>query len=287
MWWEHWFDNRARDTVDRTIAKGMVKLEGGRLVLQTRMLHDPYWLHIPGSLDSRNCALWYEIFFKEFNIIHSFCRYHCWKCVTKPRTVKELIQFRNLMYVVPFVYNFTSPIPGKAGLDVRRHTDSPYAAFNYATTAVEALRIKDIMRHMIKSYLPTEKINGQHLEDTVFVKRSCTEFEQSIPGDDPWWNASQSRDEIEIQRKLEEIYRCDPELSMQPAWLCDKTIQKWLNHANSIGDKSVTDFTGADNLSVKSIHYDYKDLKPKGGELQPQTPKKKREKGGAKNKEKK
>lgn len=277
MWWEHWFDRDLLDKVDQLVARGIVKMEGGRLAVQTSMLVSPYWLHIPGSMDCRNCTLWYEIFFKGLNIIHSFCRYNCWKVVAKPRNVKELIQYRNLMYVVPFVYNFPNPLPGKAGMDVRRHTSGPYAAFNYALSLTEALRIKEIMHYMTRTYMPTEKIDGKHLEDTIFVKRSCTEFEAKIPTDDPWWNKPQTAAEVDIERRLEEIFKCDVQFNFQPAWLVDKTFSKWLDYANAIGDKSLAEI-GVDNLSVNSCQYTGDNLKPKGAEdpVKPKPKSKKR-----------
>jgi hypothetical protein len=130
---------------------------------------------------------------------------------------------------------------------------------------------------MISTYLPNEKIEGKHLQDTVFVKRACTEMEAKIPTDDPWWNSLQTRDEWEVERRLEEIFKCEPDLDFQPAWIRDKTLQLWLNHANQIGDKSVVDFVGADIFSVQSVKYDFKDLQPKGGDEKVAAPKEKEE----------
>lgn len=261
MWWEHWFDKATAQKVDEIIARGMVSLEDGRLKLNSSQLTKPYWLHINGSTDCRNCLLWNEIFFMKFNIIHSFCRYHCWKVVTRPRNVRELIQFHNLMYVVPFVYNFINPLPGKCGLDVREHTNKAYGGFNYATSLVEALRIKEIMHYMVREYMPTEEIDGKHLEDTIFVKRSCTEMEGMVPGGSSWWDTPQNQDEVEIERRLEDIFAHQPSVVLQPAWLRDKVLNNWLLHANSIGDDSAVDFMGTDILNVQSRQYTEKDLK--------------------------
>jgi hypothetical protein len=288
MWWEHWFDNEMSSLIEGIVAQGVVKAEDGRLRLLVHDTVKPYWSHIAGSTDCRNCALWNDIFFKRLGVIHSFCRYHCWKVVTKPRTVKELIQMHNLMYVIPFEYNFINPLPGKAGLDVRPYTNSPFATFNYCTSLVEGLRVKEILLHMITKYMPNDKIDGKHLQDTVFLKRSCTEMESKIPTTDVWWDTPQSRDEWEIEHRLEEIFMCEPDMHFQPAWLKDKVLQNWLNHANSIGDKSIADFIGADIFTVNSRKYVAKDLQLKGGdEEKVEVPKEKKESKRSKTKEKK
>jgi hypothetical protein len=264
MWYEHWFDKATGDKFDEIISRGMVKMENGRLKVNTSQLTKPYWLHVNGSTDCRNCLLWHEIFFNQFNIVHSFCRYNCWKTVTRPRNVKELIQVNNLMYVVPFTYNFINPLPGKAGLDVRQHTSKAYGVFQYATSLLEALRIKEIMHYMIRTYLPTDQIDGQHLEDTIFVKRSCTEMEGMFPGESDWWDTPQTDVEIDHERRLEEIFSHEVGINLQPHWLRDKVIDNWLRYANQIGDNSWCDFMGGqDTFNVLSREYDGSDLRIK------------------------
>jgi hypothetical protein len=286
MWYEHWFDNATSKVIEGLEAMGIVKAEGSQLHLQVKELVKPNWLHVAGSTDCRNCALWAKLFFKHLNIIHSFCRYHCWKVVTKPRNVKELIQIHNLMYVIPYVYNFINPLPGKAGLDTRHYTNWPYAAFNYCTSLAEALRVREMVIYVITEYMPNDEIDGKHLQDTVVVKRSCTEMVAKVPTTDSWWDAQQSPQEWEVEKRLEEIFVCDPDMTFQPAWLKDKVLQNWLNYANSIGDKSLVDYVGADIFSVNQRTYGVKDLGQKGGDKEPKekvTEKKKR----AKTKEKK
>jgi hypothetical protein len=284
MWWEHWFDNELSAKIENLVRTKQVESIKGQLHVKTEENIQPGYLHVTGSTDCRICHFWYDIFFQQLGLIHSFCRYHCWKVVTRPRNVRELIQLYNLMYVVPFVYNFINPISGKAGLDFRTHTPQPYGAFSYAITLVEALRIKEITLHMITEYMPNEKIDGKHLQDTVQVKRACTEFEGIYPGESEWWDTLQTREEWEVERRLEEIFVAKADMSFQPAWLKDKVLQKWLVYANSIGDKSAVDFVGADVFNVHTKAYVGKDLQPKGGEKEPP---KKRVSKRAKSKEKK
>ena len=89
-----------------------------------------------------------------------------------------------------------------------------------------------------------------------------------IPTTEVWWDAQQSRDEWEVERRLEELFTCKPTMSIQSAWLKDKVLQAWLNHANSIGDKSIIDFVGADIFSVNQRTYEAKDIQLKGGETE-------------------
>jgi len=285
MWYEHWFDKTIANKIDMIIRTGKVKMVEGRLEVQTSQFTKPFWLHVGASMNCRNCVLWQEIFFTDIGIIHSFCRYHCWKCVTRPRNVREMIQLYNLMNVVPFVYNFINPLPGKAGVDVRHQTSEAYGVFQYATSLEEALKIKEIMTYMIRTYLPSEEIEGKYLQDTVFVKRSCTEMEEKIPGDNPWWETPQTRDEVEIERRLEEIFSRPNHIVVQPGWLRDKVLHNWLAYANAIGDKSAVNFIGSDPFNVHSRKYTFKDLQ-KGGDPKP-APSKKTEKKRKKSKEKK
>ena len=285
MWWEHWFDNQMSKLIDNLVEAGIVELKDGQLHLKVEDVADPNWLYVSDSLDCRNCALWGEVFFKHLQTIHNFCRHFCWKVVTKPRTVKELIQMHNLMYVIPYEYNFINPIPGKVGVDTRPYTNWPYATFTYCNSLVEGIRVKEILLHMITKYMPNDKIDGKHLQDTVMIKRSCTEMVAKIPATDSWWETPQNRDEWEIERRLEELFTCKPDTLTQPAWLRDKVLQSWLNYANSIGDKSLVDFVGADIFSVKQRAYEAIDLRPKGGETEEaEVPK---EKKRTKTKEKK
>jgi hypothetical protein len=108
-------------------------------------------------------------------------------------------------------------------------------------------------------------------------------MEGKVPGDDPWWNTPQTEEEWQIERKLEEIFVHEQSIEVQPDWVKDKTVQRWLNYANSIGDKSVVDVVGSDIFNVQSRKYTFKDLK--GGDTEPITPKK-TEKKRPKSKEK-
>jgi hypothetical protein len=263
MWWEHWFDNQLSAGIENLVNKGFVELDNKtqRLRVRTTYPAKAHWLHVCGSTDARSCMFWKEIMFEQLGTIHSFCRYRCWKVVARPRTIRELVQMHNLLYVIPFEYNFINPIPGKAGEDVRPYTSERYGVFLYALSLVEALRIKEIMLHMITKYLPNDEIDGRHLQDTVFVKRACTEMEAKIPTDDPWWDAHQNVFEWENERRLEDLFVYEPDMAFQPAWLRDKTLQDWLNEANRTADKSVVDFVGADVFNVHSRKYTMKDLK--------------------------
>jgi len=289
MWWEHWFDNELVAKIDDLVNGGHVKCKRGRLHMTTKEVTDPLWLYVGDSLHGQNCILWTGMFFKGLDIIHSFCRYHCWKCVTRPRNVREAIQFYNLMKVVPFEYGFINPIPGKVGLDIRKHTGEPYGGFQYCTTLLQALRVKEIMLHMVTKYLPNDEIDGKHLQDTIFVKRSCTEMEGKINDDpnrdDSWWDTPQTVDEWERERRLEEMFVHDQDIASQPDWIKDKTVQKWLTYANAIGDKTAIEMVGSDIFNVQSRKYDFKDLQPKGGEAKPKPKSKKRESKGGKKKE--
>jgi hypothetical protein len=90
--------------------------------------------------------------------------------------------------------------------------------------------------------------------------------------DDPWWDTPHTTEEWELERRLEEIFVHEIDIVTQPDWLRDKTLQNWLNYANSMGDKSVVEFTGSDIFSVHSRKYTFKDLK--GGDTEPITLKK-------------
>lgn len=267
MWYEHWFDDSLARKISMLEKAGTVKLINGRLHVESFSITDNNWMYVAGSTDCRKCLLWDNIFFQQLGVVSNFCRYHCHKVVVRPRNVRELIQMHNLLYVIPYEYNYINPVPGKAGLDTRKYTSEPYGVFLYANSLNEVLTLKEMMKHMITKYIPEEEIDGKLLVDTVFAKRSCTEMEAKYPGDDPWWNTPKMHEEMEILRRLEEIFYIDPDMTFQPAWVKDKILQNWLGYANSIGDKSVVDFVGADIFNVKTRHCVGTDiLKEKGGD---------------------
>ncbi|GAG11846.1 unnamed protein product, partial [marine sediment metagenome] len=174
MWYEHWFDDSLSLKISTLEAAGRVKLINGRMHVETRERIDSHWLHVSGSTDCRECFLWNEIMFKELGVVHSFCRYHCYKVVVRPRNVRELVQMHNLLYVIPYEYNYINPIAGKAGLDTRKYTAEPYGVFLYANSLNEGLTLKELMRHMIDKYIPEEEIDGKFLVNTLKLKRACT-----------------------------------------------------------------------------------------------------------------
>jgi hypothetical protein len=220
--------------------------EKGRLIPVSQANYDTNWLFFGYTVGSRDCMLWHNIMFNVFGLVPTFCRLHCWKVVIKPRTVKELIQLYGLAQAIPYLYGFICPLHGKCGIDTRYYTDIPYDGFVYCNSYEEGLEKYEIMRDACNKYLE----DGENIN--VVLKRSCTEFERALgPTDSDVWD-QMPEDEIELERKIADMFDGLKQSSVQPDWQKNKTILHWCKFANIFGDKSYLDLFGED--IVETVH---------------------------------
>lgn len=194
------------------------------------------WIHFHHTT-VRHCGIWNRVYFRSYGHIPKFCRYHCWKTVIKPTTVKELFMLHDLMQSLNW--------PSKCGIDVRDYTPGPYAGFVYADSLKEGQSYCRAMKKHVAEAI------GDHV--AVLLKRGCTEMEQAKPSDQ--WDDWGPNDEL-LERKLDDIYMKEEADGKQGYWLQNVIKRKWVRHAMSIGDETWKEITDASGMHPHVVHYD-------------------------------
>jgi hypothetical protein len=185
------------------------------------------WIHF-NHTTARHCGIWNRIYCRQFQLIPYFCRFHCWKTVVKPRTVKELFSLHDLMQGLNY--------PSKCGIDVRDYTPGPYAAFVYG----DSLKEGQMYCAQMQKYV-SENISP---DIPVFLKRGCTEMEVMKPSDQ--WDPYTPEEEM-LERKLNDIFVKEETDAKQAYWLRNRIMRRWIRHAMSIGDETWKELAGEVN----------------------------------------
>ncbi len=196
-----------------------VRPEDGRVGVKGQQIPlDAPWIF--AEMDPcRHCSLWNHVYFQQFGIIPSKCRFACWKVVTKPSTIVDLFTLLDLLKEHRF--------NGKCGLDIRDYTPDPYAGFLYADSLKQG---QDLLQHW-QSLLEQEIWIGGKPDS--FLKRGWTEVEQHKPSDQ-WDTVSDS--ELELENALDEIFVKEENVAASPQWLEQVRKKEWIQHAIRIGD---------------------------------------------------
>jgi len=262
MWWKPYFTKSQHETVQRLIDSGQAvpDTQTWRLKVPMQVNAKQIWLHTRIGTSGMNCNFWHHILFKFFRFIPQHCRMMCWKVVCRPRNFKELIRIHNLQWALPYFYDLSSPIPGKAGLDLRESSVEPYAAFWYCKSLEEALEVKSIVKDALKKHWQDyPKVRGKDILDTLIAKKACTEMEAVKPTTDPYWQTYSPAD-LEFETRMNQIFDVPHDDSSQPFWMWQQTISQWAKHAHGIlGDETVAEFYG-DHFSTTITTYDENDL---------------------------
>jgi hypothetical protein len=252
MWEKLWFDEHLTKRIYRTLANRVGRLSPETGLIEPRhdsMNYDTNWLFFGHTTGMRDCYLWHEIMFNYFDLVPEFCRLHCYKVVVKIHSVRDLIQFWGIANAAACINANISPYHGKCGIDTRWYTDSPYDAFFYCNSLEEGRERYHHVRALVDAHLE----NGSSIP--IILKRSCTEFEQRYGATDgEFWKAFPPEDR-DLQMRLEDIYRGIWQIVAQPDWLKNRVFRRWLEWANTIGDKSYTDLYGHDFLTMKAVTY--------------------------------
>lgn len=259
MWRDLWFDDRTVNTIDTMLRAGIVRFDiaSNRFEAVVQGRFHTNWLFVGHTENCRNCFLWHEIMFDRFGLVPEFCRFHCHKVVAYPRNCMELIQFYHLMAALPFLYGFVTPIPGKAGIDARDYTapaypDVPgkYSAFFYANSMKYGHVYYQYVRDAVDKYMP----DGREMR--IILKKSCTEFEAAHPDtSDKFWQ-HMTPDERELEWRLNDMFHVDVGASVQPDWLRNRTILRWIKHARMCGDLTGNQMLGNPELGlVRAVTY--------------------------------
>jgi hypothetical protein len=161
------------------------------------------------------------------------------------------------MSAMPFKYNFIAPIPGKAGIDTRDYTppaypDRPgkYAAFFYANSMKYGHIYYQYIREAVNEHFP----DGENMK--IILKKSCTEFERDHPKTQTEFWQHMKPEEKELEQRLTDIFHVDTGASVQPDWVRNRTILRWIKHARVCGDLSGNEMIGDLNFElVRAVTY--------------------------------
>jgi hypothetical protein len=261
MWYDAWFDAPTLKIIDDLIASGRVAIDTDSYQLRVNQIAPNFnlWLHCKIGQGERNCGLWHGVMFKYFKFIPLHCRTHCYKVVGRPRNYRELVRVHNLQWALPFLYDLRAPITSKCGLDARTSSVEPYGAFWYTNSLEQGLEAEKIIRKVVEDHMPVEKARGKTLLDTLILKKACTEFEELIPSDDPyWWNYTEADYQLEL--RLTDLFDVPRDNTTQPFWVWNRTIEQWAMYAQTIGDTTVAEYRGADSFSAKVRVYKPEDV---------------------------
>ena len=169
--------------------------KNGKVIFKTMKNPDPPWRYF-GRDKRMNCALWKNIFYKYFGLIHSMC-HQCYKIVIVPSSLNELLVVEKIMSKICREYFHC-----KCGIERRQIVDRKYGAYFYCRGKREA----DKRINKIRSLVPPN-IN-------VFTKTGCTEFELEHGPFDKWEITQEQIDlEGEINSKVEVIPKNPPQTS--------------------------------------------------------------------------
>ncbi len=262
MWRNLWFRDEIEGTIRQTIRRGMVRYNSQTGKLEPRDMqgnYDSNWIFFSNTTDRRDCYLYHTIFYNVFGLVPEFCRFRCWKVVTKPRNVRELIQFYQLMLAMPLTYGFINPLHGKCGIDTRSYTKDPYDGFIYTDSKEECYEKYKLVRDALDKYLDPAI--------PAVMKRACTEFERDKgPTDGPFWQ-EMSKEDMELERYLSTIYAGYPEGTFQPDWHKNKIVLHWLKFAYMQGDMTGVEYLGEDIFGKSPVTYHDEMLQAETDEL--------------------
>jgi hypothetical protein len=254
MWRSLYFHNERFDQGMRNaLRSGIVHINHGTgLVepLSASMDYNSNWLFFGYTTSLRDCYLWHQIMFECFGLVPEFCRLRCYKVVVKIRNFLEAIQFYNVMNAGMLIRSDLVPIHGKVGIDERFYSSGHFNGFVYCDGLEDALEKYVAVRELVNTQID----DGENIP--IIIKRTCTEFERRHgPTDTPFWQ-SMSKDDLDLQHHIEDIFRTVQGSAVQPDWLKNKIITKMAKWANTVGDKSWLDyFEGDDILTMQAVTY--------------------------------
>jgi hypothetical protein len=208
------------------------------------------WLFFGYQSMLRDCWLWHQIWFTNFNsFVCTFCKLRCYKVVVKVRNFQETVQFFQLMQAAPMIRGELCTLPGKVGIDERDYSSGPYNGFIYCDGLEDARHRYSIVRELVDNHME----DGENID--IIIKRSCTEFER-IHGatDQPYWQ-DMKPEELDFERKLMDIFKGQWTCAVQPDWLKNRIVHRFARWANSIGDHTWADYFGEDFLTMKAVTY--------------------------------
>jgi hypothetical protein len=200
-----------------------------------RLNFDPPWIYVRPA-PTRLCHIWHKIYFQHFNIIPSQC-HQCWKVVIRPRTIEELFALYEYQ-----MHQYNAPC--KCGIEDRGYVEGIYGGYFYNDSLEAGKECLDkVIREFSSKFSP---------EMPIYLKRACTEFEQSW-GDSAKWEISD--DQKALEKTLNSIFVQDEYKMPQTDHLRSHVFKRWIHKAADHGDMTYLRFTDGVHLVPKIVKY--------------------------------
>lgn len=252
MWRKLFFQNDSFERgIQNLLRSGIVSISDSGIIepINRTLDYSSNWLFFGHTTANRDCYLWHQVMFNHFSLVPEFCRFKCYKIVIKVRNFLEAIHLYNAMHTGPHLLADLTLIHGKVGIDERHYTDGYFNGFVYCNGLEDAIEKYVDVKKIVLTQIP----HGEEIE--IIIKRSCTEMEQRFGATNlPFWQ-EMSKDDLELQSRIEDIFAKQTCSAVQPDWLKNKIITKMVKWANTVGDKSWIEYFGQDFLTMKAITY--------------------------------
>lgn len=201
-------------------------LEDGKVCFVTLESPGGPWVYLKYS--NRNCTMLrtfvYECVSKQLpkdeQFIPSECQ-DCYKVVARPESLKDLMVLKDTMKEMGFA--------SKCGIERRDTVDALYGGYWYCEGLDEGiLRLKQVGEALSETEIP------------FFLKRGCTEYEQTFGPSDSWEvKDNQLAIEEEVRKRVKIDNKKNPQLKKDIA----EIIVSWESWAAELGP----DYTGSHN----------------------------------------
>ena len=210
----------------------------GKLERMAAISHDPPWIYT--NPDPERYCMTYMMMFNSLKIIPKRCL-DCWKVVVAPRSFHELMQ----LYELEVELSAEEPDAYcKCGIEIRDYVPRHYGGYFY-TNSQEAGMAR---YHQVRG-LVDEKISK---ETSVILKRFCTEFELKFGRSD---RVVRPAEADRLETTFWQNVTRSKEAALQPDWVKQHVMAKWMKFAWGRGDKTVTLYNGGVPLYTPSYTY--------------------------------
>jgi hypothetical protein len=200
------------------------------------------WVHVNQD-PNRQCDD-LEIIFKTFGFVPDKCL-QCWKVVVRPKTLFELMQLLNLQIDM----NKDEDVHCKCGMEV----DRPYVSGHWGGYFYNDSKSKGLDRLNQVRKLVSDNISP---DIKVILKRYCTEFELRF-GNSKGYN--QPRHAKHWQAMMDKYWTVYPKPKRQSELVITDVIERWIRHADYVGDTSMLMFNNQEHLYTQVQTYEEED----------------------------
>lgn len=202
----------------------------------------------------RTCDLYHETF-KALNFVPERCL-GCWKVVVKLPSVDALIKVWN--WQKGFV---GSDVWCKCGIEERPYVTYQYGAYFYCDSKEQGIERHAKVVEGLQGVLGAANVKtttGAYKKGKteVILKRYCTEFEVRLGPTDQYKRPETS--DVWEQR-IKEVFDVSKINVVQPDYLVEEILLRWLEFAYDRGDQTALDYNGGKPFYPQVVTYNGKD----------------------------